>query len=264
MSWWALGASAVGAFAGKGESKGGGTSFQKSSTMETINDPLSFGDRKAQTWYDPSGLFGKNSALNRTLSGDKNGGAGMEDVSVTPTAYKEIEKGLRFGTTGSWAFNNRNIEGMSTEMVRRNDAQISGLAQQQFNLGSALLQPQFQASRTQVSQSLAGRGLGQTSTFANAMTDIAGKQSMAQSSLLSDILKSEQQDALARSQMGSQMEMAGLTSRSQRASNRYSLEGQRLAAEAQMKAARMKSSSDKSAGAGQAVGQVGAAFASRK
>ena len=190
-------------------------------------------------------------------------GSGGDSLNVETKSYNELEKGLNFGSSGSFQQNNRNIEGMDTSMVKRDDFSIGQNSQTQFNLGNALLQPQFQKSRTQVSNSLASRGLGQTSSFANAMADISGQESMAQSSLLSNIMKAEQQDQLSRNQMGSQMELGGLNSRDKRSQSRYNLEGQRLAAEAKMNAAKMSSDSSKSSGAASAIGSVASAYASK-
>ena len=157
---------------------------------------------------------------------------GSKSSSIKTPDYGNTEAGLNFGTSGTWPNGNRNIEGMSTEPVKRNVQQIGANSQRQFDLGAALLQPQFDKSRSKVSQALSSRGMGRTSTFANSMTDIAGKEQMAQSSLMSNLIKSEQSDALSRSQLGANMEMAGLSSRDKRAGFRYGLAGQQMSAQA--------------------------------
>ncbi|MCX5726880.1 MAG: hypothetical protein NT030_06905 [Candidatus Saganbacteria bacterium] len=121
-----------------------------------------------------------------------------------------------FTTSGSWTNGSKRIEGMDTSFVNRDEAKITGLATQQFNLGQALLQPGFAESRSTVSNALSSRKMGRTSTFANSMESLAGKEQTAYSSLLSNILQTETKDKLSRDQLAGTMETAGLNSRTSR------------------------------------------------
>lgn len=149
--------------------------------------------------------------------------------------------------------NNGKIEGMQTGFLARNEAQISSLANQQFNLGAAMLQPQFAESRSVVSNALSSRKMGRTSTFANAMESLAGKEQTAYTSLLSDTLKLEQQDQLQRTSLRANMEQAGLSSRT----NRYNAY---LGYLSEVEKAEASRSSGESAGMGSVIGSIMGAF----
>lgn len=160
-----------------------------------------------------------------------------------------------FTTGGSWATGDRKIEGMNTSFVNRNEAQITGLATQQFNLGAAMLQPQFAESRSVVSNALSSRKMGRTSTFANAMESLAGKEQTAYSSLLSNVLQTETQDKLARDQLAGTMETAGLSSRT----SRYNSYMNYLAARETAEASR---ASGEAQGMGSVIGSIAGAAGS--
>jgi hypothetical protein len=134
------------------------------------------------------------------------------------------------------------IEGMDTSFLTRNEPGISSIATKQFDLGKAMLQPQFAESKSAVASALSSRKMGRTSTFANAMTSLAGKEDTAYSSLLSNILKTEQEDSLQRTQLRASMEQSGLSSRTSRYGSYMSYLGQAEAADATRSSASSKAS----------------------
>jgi hypothetical protein len=88
------------------------------------------------------------------------------------------------------------------ETINTAPTTLQGGYRERFDIGVSALSPQFQQIKGQASQALGTRGLGRTSMYTGAMSDIAGKEFMATQDLYGSMMGQAQQESMQRDFQG--------------------------------------------------------------